>query len=604
MSSILRHRAAAVGLALTKDGFAVVEALLAVPSMAKLGATVRDVRTTVERDEKSRYTLETRDGVLMVRANQGHSIKHIDDSSMLRAVASAAELPICYHGTSAGVLPLVLRPGGGLSRMTRRSAGRFPDVYIVLDFEATCVRGGRLSPQEVIELPSVALDARTGAVLSEFRSYVRPLHHPRLSEFCTELTGIEQPTVDAAPAWPEACAAWEAWVSEQGWTPAVGGAASSAEPAGAGPGAPEDSMSPAASFDWSFSGEGAVSGTSSAGTSRTRLRRPGTAVLVTCGDWDIKTMLPAQAAASPAAPVPQLMRSWINIKRTVAGRHGAAAARGMPSMLKFAGLPQRGRHHSGLDDCRNIGAVLSFLIGRGQAPTLSEARTRLRDRKNALNRLALEDALGKETEEQAKSESSVLSTMGGAPFLGVDEQKAKLSAYAADAADALERARRIKEQAEEASSEAASVAVLTVARAPEEAPLDAERRKRAAVLAAASPQDRATVQGLLEQVDQEDVAREVQREEARSAAAKGERARIGEESLRMAEEAARRGPQAVNLLAMQQMWDDLRRVRKLSEPRSAEESAALSDEQQGKERVVGPVAGAVADAMGWTAAAQ
>lgn len=276
-------------------------------------------------------------------------------------------------------------------------------------------------------------------------------------------------------------------------------------------------------------------------------------------------------------------------------------------LLLVCGVWQAGRA-AGL---RSGSAVLAPTEQEGLAepPPLSDAAKaailqRLRDRKNALNRLALEDALGKETEEQAKSESSVLSTMGGAPFLGVDEQKAKLSAYAADAADALERARRIKEQAEEASSEAASVAVLTVARAPEEAPLDAERRKRAAVLAAASPQDRATVQGLLEQVDQEDVAREVQREEARSAAAKGERARIGEESLRMAEEAARRGPQAVNLLAMQQMWDDLRRVRKLSEPRSAEESAALSDEQQGKERVVGPVAGAVADAMGWTAAAQ
>lgn len=148
------------------------------------------------------------------------------------------------------------------------------------------------------------------------------------------------------------------------------------------------------------------------------------------------------------------------------------------------------------------------------------------------------------------------------------------------------------------------MAVLTVARAPDEAPLDTERRKRAAVLAAASPQDRATVQGLLEQVDKQDVAKEVQREQARSAAAKGERARIGEESLRLAEEAAQRGPQAVNLLAMQQMWDDLRRVRKLSEPRSAEETETVSDEQQGKERVVGPVAGAVADAMGWTAAAQ
>lgn len=233
-----------------------------------------------------------------------------------------------------------------------------------------------MSPQEVIELPSVAVDAWTGAVLSEFRTYVRPVHHPRLSEFCTELTGIEQPTVDAAPAWPEACAAWEAWVTKQGWTPAVGASAGTSEPAAeAGSGDPADSMSPAASFDWAFTGEGAVSGTSSACTSRTRARKPGTAVLVTCGDWDIKTMLPAQAAASPAAPVPQLMRSWINVKRTVAGRHGRDAARGMPSMLKFAGLPQRGRHHSGLDDCRNIAAVLSFLIGRGQAPTLDEART-------------------------------------------------------------------------------------------------------------------------------------------------------------------------------------------------------------------------------------
>lgn len=256
------------------------------------------------------------------------------------------------------------------------SAGSLPDVYVVLDFEATCQRGSRLSPQEVIELPSVAVDARTGAVLSEFRTYVRPLHHPRLTKFCTELTGIEQPTVDAAPAWHEACASWAAWVAEQGWTPVVGATAvSGSEPAGAAADAAADSMSSAASFDWAFEGEGAVSGTSSAGTSRTRVRRPGKAVLVTCGDWDIKTMLPGQAAASPDTPIPPLMRSWINIKRSVSGRHGADAARGMPSMLKFAGLPQRGRHHSGLDDCRNIAAVLSHLIGRGEAPTTSEART-------------------------------------------------------------------------------------------------------------------------------------------------------------------------------------------------------------------------------------
>ena len=99
-------------------------------------------------------------------------------------------------------------------------------------------------------------------------------------------------------------------------------------------------------------------------------------------------------------------------------------------LLLVCGVWQAGRA-AGL---RSGSAVLAPTEQEGLAepPPLSDAAKaailqRLRDRKNALNRLALEDALGKETEEQAKSESSVLSTMGGAPFLGVDEQKAKLS---------------------------------------------------------------------------------------------------------------------------------------------------------------------------------
>ena len=34
-------------------------------------------------------------------------------------------------------------------------------------------------------------------VVAEWRKYVRPVHHPVLSAFCTELTGIEQASVDA-----------------------------------------------------------------------------------------------------------------------------------------------------------------------------------------------------------------------------------------------------------------------------------------------------------------------------------------------------------------------------------------------------------------------
>jgi len=176
-------------------------------------------------------------------------------------------------------------------------------------------------------------------------------------------------------------------------------------------------------------------------------------------------------------------------------------------------------------------------------------------------------------------------------------------AYAADAADALERARHIKEAAEEATSEAASVAVLSVARAPDPDPLREERQKRAAVLEAARPEDRATVSALLGAVDAGE--REEQRRvgEAQSRAAASERGRLSEKAREEAEAAAREGPQAVQLLAMRQMFDDLERVRRLGEGGRADGSPEAA-EREGRERVVGTVEGGLADSMGWTAALQ
>jgi hypothetical protein len=61
------------------------------------------------------------------------------------------------------------------------------------------------------------------------------------------------------------------------------------------------------------------------------------------------------------------------------------------------------------------------------APEKEAILQRLRDRKAALERLALEDALGLEAKEQAQSEANTLSDLGGAPFIGVNEQNAKIS---------------------------------------------------------------------------------------------------------------------------------------------------------------------------------
>jgi Exonuclease len=68
----------------------------------------------------------------------------------------------------------------------------------ILDFEATCSKE-RIQPQEIIEFPILLFNTTTLAVDATFHSYVRPVHHPTLTEFCTKLTGIHQNTVDEAP---------------------------------------------------------------------------------------------------------------------------------------------------------------------------------------------------------------------------------------------------------------------------------------------------------------------------------------------------------------------------------------------------------------------
>lgn len=188
---------------------------------------------------------------------------------------------------------------------------------IVLDFEATCSDTGAVRPQEIIELPSVLVAVPGGEVLDEFASFVRPVHHPQLTPFCRELTTIAQADVDAAPVFADVFAAHQAWLAGHGLTPQ-------------------------------------------------------NALMVTCGDWDLRTMLPAQCRASepPVSRIPPLFRRWANLKVLFAGVVGRKGA-GMPKMLDALDLPLVGTHHRGVDDCRNLAAILRVLLARGLdlAPT-------------------------------------------------------------------------------------------------------------------------------------------------------------------------------------------------------------------------------------------
>ena len=85
----------------------------------------------------------------------------------------------------------------------------FPDPVVdhllVVDVEATCCNNKTITKDdvEIIEIGAVLLHWPTLQSISTFQSYVQPVKKPKLTSFCTRLTGITQGQVDAAPRFPD-----------------------------------------------------------------------------------------------------------------------------------------------------------------------------------------------------------------------------------------------------------------------------------------------------------------------------------------------------------------------------------------------------------------
>lgn len=90
---------------------------------------------------------------------------------------------------------------------------QYYEYIAVIDFEATChANQGNNFPHEIIEFPIVLIDVKQQMIViknycyflrkknprffsfkvDKFQSYCRPTRNPILSNFCRELTGIEQ----------------------------------------------------------------------------------------------------------------------------------------------------------------------------------------------------------------------------------------------------------------------------------------------------------------------------------------------------------------------------------------------------------------------------
>eukprot|EP00494_Astrolonche_serrata_P033168 UN33437 len=146
----------------------------------------------------------------------------------------------------------------------------------VLDFEATCEKNQRINPQEIIEFPVMLVDTSLNQVVATFHEYVRPIHNPKLSKFCTELTGITQQMVTKhitklkdkngqtmikdVQAFPYVWKQFTTWCDQHKLT-------------------------------------------------------TNNCIFLICGDWDFKFMLPGQLRTSNIQDNSKLFRTWINIKK-------------------------------------------------------------------------------------------------------------------------------------------------------------------------------------------------------------------------------------------------------------------------------------------------
>jgi len=97
-------------------------------------------------------------------------------------------------------------------------------------------------------------------------------------------------------------------------------------------------------------------------------------IFMSCGDFDGNHL--KKEATLKELEVPSYLKRWINIKKAFPmdlfdEKHEKldttqvnlmsnrkSAVRGMPDMLKVCDLTLQGKHHSGLDDSKNIAACL------------------------------------------------------------------------------------------------------------------------------------------------------------------------------------------------------------------------------------------------------
>ncbi len=172
--------------------------------------------------------------------------------------------------------------------------------YIVVDLEATCWENTRSPDMEIIEIGAVLLASSGGPVAGEFGAFVHPVVHPRLSDFCQELTSIQQQDVDGADYFPTVLRRLRTWIGSKPFT------------------------------------------------------------ICSWGNYDLNQLRNDCRRHNLPLP-PTFERGHVNLKKEFA-RVFRVKICGMARALEIAGLPLEGTHHRGGDDARNIARLALSIL--------------------------------------------------------------------------------------------------------------------------------------------------------------------------------------------------------------------------------------------------
>lgn len=178
------------------------------------------------------------------------------------------------------------------------------DYYLIIDLEATCADDKSISSREmeIIEIGAVLLNSQTLNVESEYQTFIKPILHPSLTEFCRSLTSISQENVDSAPLFPDALKQFQSW------------------------------LYPFSSY-----------------------------LFCSWGNYDRNQIQQDCKLYNLGYPFPG---GHMNLKQEFSTVMGLKKKQGMAGALYHLGLELEGTHHRGIDDARNIARIVQAVMAR------------------------------------------------------------------------------------------------------------------------------------------------------------------------------------------------------------------------------------------------